>query len=220
MLFAITLLFQGCFEPKQEIMMPKNEIKNCSNSAFIEQTEICIPNLKGFTNIYENDVADTRFSHIISLLSSQKNEILAFYVENQGDDYSALYVNKTVKRDISNSEYKIMAETMGNYLKHIDFMEDVTEKIDNLLDDVAFPDIPVVIKQYSLNENVVTYFILEKTNNPDNEDIITLTSLNLIHIKSKMVLFNYVVNYIDHNTINTLSQKNDYVISRLLNENE
>ena len=112
-----------------------------------------------------------------------------------------------------------MSEKMGEYLKKADYLEKINETVEKeFLKNISL-DVPVSIEKYSLNDNVTTYLMLGKKNE-QNEDIYTLTSLNLIYLKNKMVIFNYTVKYNDFKTINKLKQKNDYFVTRLLNCNE
>jgi hypothetical protein len=52
-----------------------------------------------------------------------------------------------------------------------------------------------------------------------NEEIVSLTTLNLMYIRKKMILLNYIIKYNNSSSINDIKQKNDYFVMRLLNEN-
>ena len=212
-LYTIAILITSCDKSK------KND--TCKNKAIIEETEICLPEIKSLNNIFDKKDNNIyiKYSDIISTFTTVGNGLLAFYVEKSDAGYSCLYYNKKVGNDLSIEEYKIMSEKMGEYLKKADYLEKINETVEKeFLKNISL-DVPVSIEKYSLNDNVTTYLMLGKKNE-QNEDIYTLTSLNLIYLKNKMVIFNYTVKYNDFKTINKLKQKNDYFVTRLLNCNE
>lgn len=201
----------------------KKQNKDCNTTSKINQTEICLPNIKGLTNISLNN----KYESYIKQFTIQGNEMLAFYLDNSlinkatipKYNYASVYVNSQLKKNINKSVFKEMSNTMGSYLKKSNNLETIIKEIErNYLKNISL-DNPVVIDSYSLNKNIKTYLLLGKTIEYNNE-IVTITTLNLMYIQKKMVLSNYIIKYNNSNSINDIKQKNDYFVMRLLNENE
>lgn len=196
---------------------------DCNNTVKIDQTLICIPNIKGLTNISKNKDYDS----FVKQFTVKGNEMLSFYVDNllikdafiPKYSYASIYINSQLKKDIDKKTFKEMSNTMGSYLKKVDNIENIIKDVEkNYLKKISL-DAPVLIESYSLNESIKTYILLGKTIEHNNE-IVTLTTLNLMHIQKKMILSNYIIKYDNSNSINEIKQKNDYFVVRLLNENK
>lgn len=201
----------------------KKRKADCSTTAKIYQTEICLPNLKGLTNISKNK----KYKSYVKQFTIQGNEILAFYLDNSlineantpKYNYASVYINSQLKKNINKSVFKEMSNTMGSYLKKTNNLETILKEIErNYLKNISL-DNPVVIDSYSLNKNIKTYLLLGKMIEYNNE-IVTLTTLNLMYIQNKMVLSNCIIKYNNSNSINEIKQKNDYFVMRILDANE
>mgnify|MGYP003625150699 CR=1 FL=1 len=215
-ILILPFLFLQCFQSKKQKT-------DCSTTAKINQTEVCLPNIKGLTNISKNK----KYESYIKQFTIQGNEMLAFYLDNSlinevttpKYNYASVYVNSQLKKDINKSEFKKMSNTMGYYLKKSNNLETIIKEIErNYLKNISL-DNPVVIDSYSLNKNIKTYLLLGKMIEY-NTEIVTLTTLNLMHIQKKMVLSNYIIKYNNSNSINEIKQKNDYFVMRILDENK
>jgi len=215
-ILILPFLFLQCSQSKKQKT-------DCSTTAKIYQTEICLPNLKGLTNISKNK----KYESYIKQFTIQGNEMLAFYLDNSlineantpKYNYASVYINSQLKKDINKSVFKEMSNTMGSYLKKTNNLETIIKEIErNYLKNISL-DNPVVIDSYSLNKDIKTYLLLGKMIEHNNE-IVTLTTLNLMYIQNKMVLSNYIIKYNNSNSINEIKQKNDYFVMRILDANE
>lgn len=197
----------------------KKQQKDCNTTVKINKTKICIPTIKGLSNVTNNK----EYSEKIKQLGVLGNETLALYVkEPLNYESSSIYVNPNFKDDISESTYKEMSNKMGEYINKNNkngFINDyVKELLTNNLRNIDF-DKELLIDSYKLKKNIKTYLTLGKMIE-NNTEVYTLTSLNLMHIKNKMVISNYIIKYENSNSINEIKQKNDYFIMNLLSGNE
>lgn len=200
----------------------QNRKSSCENSSYVNQTEICFPSIKGMTNISKN----IKYVNFIKNITFQNNEMLSVYLDDvsinsdpySSSDMASIYVHSKNKNDISISLFNEMALKMGSFLKKSDNLSSIIKDLDrNYLRNISL-DSPILIESYSLNERVKTYLILGKKT-VNNKEIVTLTTLNLMYISKKMILSNYAIEYINSGSINSIKQKNDYFVFRILNEN-
>lgn len=201
----------------------KTNDTKCDTIANIANTKICLPELSKMSNILK--VAE--YDNYVKQFSGSKNTMLAFYLDNTAVaqeikpsyNCASVYINSEVQGDVGNTVFKAMSKTMGDYLKKADNLKTIIKDIENnYFQDLSF-DTPIVINSYNLNDDIVTYVLLGKT--IENEvEIVTLTTLNLMHVKNKMVLSNYIIKYDNSNSINVLKQKNDYFIMRIMEINK
>lgn len=216
MIMALCVLLTGCNGQREM----KTE---CDNSVIVNETKICLPKLKGFTDVSNNN----NYDDFKTVFEKPDNKIIGFYVENSAlnkvekpkYNFALIYVNSKLQKNINLIEFKQISKNMGSYFKKGDFWETIIKEVENnYLKNISF-DQPVLIDDYSLNSSVKTYLLLDKTFEAKKETI-TLTTLNLMHIQDKMVLFNYIIKYNNSNSINEIKQKNDYFTMRLLKLNE
>lgn len=211
-ILILSFLFLQCSDSKKQKT-------DCSTTVKINNTKICVPNIKGLSNVTNNK----EYSEKIKQLEIIGNEILALYVkEPLNYESSSIYVNPQFKDDISESTYKEMSDKMGDYLNKYNksgLINDYVKELEiNNLRNIDF-DKELLIDSYRLNKNIKTYLTLGKMIENYTE-VYTLTSLNLMHIENKMVISNYIMKYENSNSINEIKQKNDYFVMRLLNGNE
>lgn len=215
-ILIITLLFFSCGESRKKTI-------ECKTTVNIEQTEICLPNLKGLSNISN----DNNYKSYIKQFKAPGNNIIGFYIDNSllneinkpNYKYASIYVNSQLTKDINSTVFKQMSNTMGSYLKKADNLKAVIKDIEeNYLKNISLES-PIIIDSYSLNDNIKTYLLLGKTIEFNNE-IVTLTTLNLMHIQNKMVLSNYIIKYKNSSSIDKIKQKNDYFVMRIIDANK
>jgi hypothetical protein len=211
-ILILSFLFLQCTDSKKQRT-------DCNTTVRINKTKICVPNIKGLSNVTKNK----KYSEKTKQLEVVGNEILALYVkEPLNYESSSIYVNPQFKDDISESTYKEMSNKMGEYInKHnkSGFVNDYVKELEiNNLINIDF-DKELLIDNYRLNNNVKTYITLGKMIE-NYKETYTLTTLNLMHIQNKMVLSNYIIKYENSNSINEIKQKNDYFVMSLLSGNE
>ena len=194
----------------------------CADAVYIKETPICIaePNeLKEVSN-------DQSFSTFVNQFVSADNNIIAFYVDNETEpnsldsnkNYASIYTNKNMEKDLSKSQFNQMSKTMGSYLNKPSNINSILKDLNtNYFDNITLGK-PIVIDNYASNDNTNTYILLGKTMDNSGE-IITLTTLNLIYIKEKMILSNYVIEYENRSSIEELKLKNNNFISSLFKSN-
>lgn len=214
--FIFPILFIQCGESRKKTI-------ECKTTVNIDQTEICLPNLKGLTNISN----DNKYNSYIKQFKAPGNDIIGFYIDNSllnetnkpNYKYASIYVNSQLTKDINSTVFKQMSNTMGSYLKKADNLKAVIKDIEeNYLKNISLEN-PIIIDNYSLNDNIKTYLLLGKTID-FNDEIVTLTTLNLMHIQNKMILSNYIIKYKNSSSIDEIKQKNDYFVMRILDANE
>jgi hypothetical protein len=211
-ILILSFLFLQCTDSKKQRT-------DCNTTVRINKTKICVPNIKGLSNVTNN----IEYSEKIKQLEVVGNEILALYVkEPLNYESSSIYVNPQFKDDISESTYKEMSDKMGEYINKYNksgFVNDYVKELEiNNLRNIDF-DKELLIDNYRLNNNIKTYITLGKMIE-NYKETYTLTTLNLMHIQNKMVLSNYIIKYENSNSINEIKQKNDYFVMSLLSGNE
>lgn len=77
---------------------------------------------------------------------------------------------------------------------------------------------PIILEKYNLTESSSTIVMLNKI-----EEIqgvyYTLTAMNLVLIKNKILVFNYVLKYLEKGSINTLKTNNNNLLNELIKLN-
>lgn len=210
------ILFIQCKEPEKKSI-------DCETREKIEQAIICLPNLKGLANIAN----DNDYKSFIEQFKSVGNHIIGFYIdttsldytEKRNYNYASIYVSNQLTKDINTTAFKKISKTMGSYFSKEENLKKVIEDVEqNYLENISL-EIPIIIDSYSFDNEIKTYLLLGKTIESKRE-IVTLTTLNLLHVQNKMVLVSYILKYKNKNSIDKIKQKNDYIVMRLLKANE
>ena len=189
---------------------------DCEANTKIRLTTICLPSLKG-QKLISNDFD---YKDFIEKFTYQGNEIIGFYINRDKPEYEyvSVFVNSKYKQDVNTALFKKMYSSVGFSIRKTDDLELIIKNIeDNYLENISL-DRPTLVDSYSLNSKLKTCILLGKKIELDNE-IITISTLNLMHLKGKIVLSNYLIKYENSNSINELKQKNDYFLMRIFNAN-
>lgn len=189
--------------------------QNCSRTVKIDNhTEICLPNIIGLKEISR----DSQYRNLTKAISYGRNVMLGVYIDKNSFDFisATIFVNNAIKKDIDNKTFRAMSSQMGTFFKKDYNLKQLMKKYSVKKNFEIAKDI--VIESYSLNSSVKTYLLLGKVIR-ENKETVILKTLNLIHLKNKMVLSNYMIEYENSNSINKIKQKNDYFIMNLLDNN-
>ena len=203
----------------------KSERNTCKEKGFINQTEICLPNFQGFTNVK----SEQKYSEFIKRFEDVSNcNMLSFFINNStidqsnGDpkyNYIALYSNSAMKENIDKKTFKRTSEQMESFFYKEKEINLALRKLEAEFDQNLQYDKLILIDNYFLNKNISTYILMGKVSQ-NNKEFITISALNFLHIRDKMVLFDFVLKYDNHETINFIKQKNDYLVLQILNINK
>ncbi len=190
--------------------------QNCSRTVKIDNhTEICLPKIKGLKEVGK----DTKYRNLAQDYAILSNKVLGFYIEKSIPNpivTASIFMNKRVQQDMDNKTFEKMSEVLAFHLKK-SYDPDYLLKLCNLRTDLEV-DRDILIDSYSLNRDIKTYVILGKRK-IDNKETVILKTLNLIHLKNKMLISLYVIKYNNSNSINKLKQKSDYFMMNLLDNN-
>lgn len=216
--FAIIFLFFNAFKVYSQ--------SDCKSSVKYADKYICLPYIEGMTECYSVPIVKA----VVDLFDIEGNTTLAFYLndkiyknvhrllELEYDDYIKIYAPTSLMQyKIKQEELDIVKEAMkeelfsGLMIK----LEDILKEKE--LDELKF-DRPILIDEYSINSNVRTLFFLTKVSIEDHE-YFSLATLNIIRVKEKLILLAYYKDYDNHESINFTKAKNDYIVLKLIQEN-
>jgi len=199
-------------------------INDCKLFFNVQNTKICSPNVIGLKNVIHDKIYDK----LISDLTLEGHEMVGFYVndENQDkhtDDVVALYINSEMKRDYDLDNFKKICLNMRNFLEssiyhNLTQTKSVVELMRKVDSGIIKVDKTILIESYSINQRSFTFTTLGKRILEKGE-IYTITTINLLLIKNKIIIMNYDIKYSNHNSLNELRKKNDYFVQRILVEN-
>lgn len=197
---------------------------NCVRKADFGEIEICLPEIEGYQECY----SDPTVKQLADQTEVPTNMVLGFYLNNKTsekkdslglfsfDDYFKIYGTKQIKDYKANSKLlKQMQDILGGTFisENWETMEKEVEKI-GLAAEIG---VPIVIKNYNLNENSFTYIMLT-TYQVDGAEPYTLAmTINGLLINERLIWMAYYLNYEGEETILKLQKSSNTIVAKLLN---
>jgi len=200
--------------------------KECNKSVQFGDINICLPLIDGMTECYSTPIVKERADKF----NYEGNSILAFYLNNETykqvnkldeknvDDYFQIYVtNKLKDIKVGQSELNQMANMFDkNSLK--ESWNVLKEKIESNNDILSINN-PILIESYSTHEQARTFVMIIKYQ-VNNVESVLITISNMIQINQRLIWLAYYKVYEGEESIEAAKLKNDFIISKVINENK
>ena len=230
-LFAFCCIFflscDSTTESKTSKVTPiaKTTQKDCKESVAFGDIDICIPTIKGYVNVYNEEHQETKL--LLESREHQTNQIIGYYINSDSyekelyktlddSDYFKIYSVKNYRNKHTTSSdlkrtYQMVQEG---------FVKENWESINKKYDEIGRADEidqPIILDSYETNENFLTVIFLMKQI-IGNETKLQLVAMNFLLIKSRIVHYAYYLKYTDEN-LEKIKEMNNYIGLRILDEN-
>ncbi len=204
----------------------KKENSNECKKIYLGEKGICLPELKGMIECYNEPEIKTR----VDQFKVKGNTIHGYYMNDSlykiakentdyiviSDCYKVFSVNETHNISITPTQLKeLFAETAKIYRKNI--YNEALDEFDKKYKFITL-DSPVVIEEYQPHNNIQTALMLIRSNVMGKESF-SLMTLNLIIIKERLLFYSYYLMYNGNSSINFAKNKSDYYGLKIINEN-
>ena len=199
--------------------LPKKE---CDDSEFWSDIQVCLPNLQDMQNIRK----DSTFSLIINEMITVQNETLAIYMDNQTisilNSGDAIKPRKTFQinamktfadKPVANQDLKYITDNQSSFF---DQNWDELQKYIDVKNQNVNMDKPVLIEKYNLTDNSNQLVTLVKYGNSEN---IQVGILNNFIVDGRLLQGNFFIPYESHQSIIDAKSQNDYIMHKLLDAN-
>ena len=193
----------------------------CAVTVNMGQADVCLPNVEGMTECYANP----QVKELADMTEAPGNSVLAYYLTDAQynnleesmqtgfNDYFKFYVLNTIR------EQEITAETAEMVFGQMQgtFVDDQWERIDEELDN-QFPNMtigqPKVVDHYKPSSNSKSFVMFVKYQTEAGASNICL-SMNLIHVKNRIVFMAYYKSYEGEETVKIVKEKSNGIIQSL-----
>ena len=203
----------------------EDRIQACRNSKTFGDIEVCLPNVQGMVECYENE----DIKSYVSNFDFEVNQIIGFYLTQNDydnfnssdkpkmDGYLKIYSPKKMKnQEINNSNLDEMVQIFKkNFLESN--WDKISEKIEELGTNLRI-DSPILMENYKPNETTRTFITFNKIASETYEDF-QISALNLMNIKNRLIWVVYYKSYTGPEAIQDLKRKNDYLIGKIAMSN-
>lgn len=220
-LFLCFLIIVSCKNKNSEEI---SQVSICTKEAVFGDTTFCLPQLKGFTEGYKNDV----IKKILLPFENEQTKTLAYYIPDAV--FNTLIKNKDTVYDnyykvyapIIALNYSMTPFEMNEVLNNMaNGMREVSlEKLEEKLQDPNFlsPSTPILLERYSKNEKQSTVIaLMEDTSNQKTKaNAVAITALL---VKDRLVFVAHYLDYKNEQTISTLKTNNANFIESFLAAN-
>lgn len=197
----------------------------CEEKISYGKTTICLPEIDGMTECY----FVPKVKEMFDLFNYPGNSMLAVFLNNntftqvdkldeiEFDDYFTIYVtNEFADAKFDETILDELKKLMeNNYLKKS--WAEINQKMSKKIDFLNF-DKPILLESYALHNYARTFILLMKYRFNNQEKIIWGT-VNCLLIKEKIIFLAYYLDYNGMESIKPLKTKNDYIVLKLLDEN-
>ena len=226
--FVVLLSFLLSGQSKINInAQTKAPLENCRNSRQFGDINVCLPTINGMTECYSNSIVKARANKLYQAGST----VLGAYLNNDiytkvdqldelvFDDYIFVYApNKLQGIKIGGAELDNLINSMtGSYLK-----ENWTElkgKIEKYHDYLYTLGKPIILESYKPAEKIRTGIFLTKMQLGEKE-IISITILNVMEIKQRLICSAYTLNFDGEASIKKAKTKNEIFATQFITENK
>lgn len=203
--------------------------KKCSKTINIEKVEICLPEIDGMKECLNDDKIKNDLNNIGANYSTNNSNV-ALYISNEiyenpelhfGELFEDYFIISTVKDQqmkVSNEEFvKVCNEYKSLNKEFLVKWDEIKEKVNKSSKVLKLSDV-IVLKSYSLNDNVVSTLMLFQ-NEYDNKVTYYITIGNIALIKNHVIYYNYKKKYTDEKSLLEAQSKNDFYSLMLIQNN-
>lgn len=206
-------------------VVESHNIIECYKSVAFGDVDVCLPVIDGMTECYSHP----NVKMAADGLNYPGNSILGYYLNNSTyqqvdrifeitfDDYFQIYASNELKgMKVGRSELDMMAERLeSNYIREnwSDLAKEVRKNYDFSM------GVPILIDSYSPNKDIRTFVMLTKIQFDDDE-FISLTLMNIVRLKERLIWMAYYKNYAGEESIGKAKSKNDYLVLSLIDVNK
>jgi tetratricopeptide (TPR) repeat protein len=213
-----------------------NEVQKnpeCNNVVKFGDIEFCLPKIDGFIESYSNKILNKRANKF-----NKSILILAYYIKqsiNLGelneDEFNELELNEIIQVHSNEKLKNIKVDTtilnkVANELESNSFYKaenwDSLQRKSILISEISKMSMsrPLLIESYSSTEYSRSFVLLTKTQNEDEDELVSISISNLLIINDRMIYLNYIKDYQGRESINKAKAKNDFIIYQCLDANK
>lgn len=224
--FIVLCLICACVNSGNKKNMTASKNRNCDTSVLFGDVNICIPNVKGYKDAHSfPDMAKQS-----RMIEANGNAVLGFYISDTAnlgrttdvdlyyEDYYTIFSPQQLK-DVRSDESDLK-ETMRAALQNFSVQDwDSTKnRIKQMTSGQLEVNKPVLIRTYSLNDNISSAIVLMKVGHEGRMNSIVFC-MNMLLIKDRIVSMAYYLNYTGVESIIKLKKNSDRIALELLNAN-
>ena len=209
------------------ISCSSKESGTCVNSALYGYVNICLPQIKGMTECSAHPN--------IQLITQQylsSGPVLGYYLNNETykqidqfksgettyNDYFMIYGDYLRENyQATTNDLELMQRNLEQTLFEGTNYEQISSRIEEAYGTVS-PGRPVLLEKYSPQDNVLTMIVLIKYQNETGETTV-VSAVDCILIKKRLITLAYYVAYTGGASIESIKQKNNEAIKRLMETN-
>lgn len=201
--------------------------EDCERNARFGEVEFCLSEIAGYKECY----LEPRIKEIADATEVSTNVVLGYYLNDEDhDEFNS-------ETDFLFDDYfKIYGTTaIENYKADKDFVKEIKEIVtssflveswDELVKEVEGKGwdievgVPVVVKEYNLNEESFSLVMLVKYQFGEEEPYTVAMAINGILINERLVWMAYYLGYQDESTIAEVEENSNEIIKRLQESNK
>ncbi len=200
--------------------------KDCTKEVAFGDTTLCLPNVSGWVECYDNVNVKQRFDPY----DTSDNMTLAYYLSEKTykqvdnltgltfDDYFKVYApNQGKNKDMTASEMKQIVNMMsGSFISKT--MEETNKELQQKGKDISMTQ-PILIDRYQPQANASSVIILMNIGMGE-ESMIMAMEMTATVVKKRLVFMAYYLHYNDEKTIKELKKNSDLFVGKFLQNNK
>jgi hypothetical protein len=198
----------------------------CSRETNFGEKELCLPEVEGYKECYE----EPNVKQLADATEVPANRVIGYYLNDQTygkrdslglisfDDFFKIYGTLQIQDLDADKNFLEEMETLlgGNFIsKNWEQMEKEVDKIGIEVE----VGVPIIVKQYKLNERSFTFLMLTKYALEGIEPYTLAISINGLLINDRVIWMAYYLNYKGEETIISLANKSNDIVRKLLKVN-
>lgn len=202
------------------------QMDSCARNTEFGSKSICLPLLKGYQECYMTSPV----KEMADGTEVPQNTVLGFYLNQETydrkdslgnfafDDYLKVYGTKAISSVDAGQVLlnEIRALLANNFIsKNWDTMKKEIDQLDLQVE----VGVPIIVKNYSLNDSSFTFVLLANYTAAGEAPDTRAMTINGLLLKDRLVWVAYYLNYVDENTITELEQKTNLLVNQFLLQN-
>ena len=201
--------------------------KSCDNAVLYGYVTICLPQIKGMTECSAHPIVQQITQQYLA-----SGPVLGYYLNNEM--YKQIYLYKPGETAIdeyfmiygdylrenyraTESDLEIMERNLAQTLFEGDNFNQISSKVEEVYGTLT-PGKPVLLEKYSPHPNVRTMIVLIKYQNETGERNV-VSAVDCILVKNRLMTLAYYVAYSGGKSIDTVKEKNNTVVKKLMEIN-
>ena len=199
--------------------------KSCSNSTLYGYVSICLPQIKGMTECRTNPNVQQIIRNYL-----ESGPVLGYYLDNDTykqidrlseiafDNYFMIYGDyQRENYHAVHADLDLLEKSLEQTLFEGENFGTISSKIEEVYGTITAGK-PALIEKYLPQQNVTTMIMLIKYENESSETSV-ISAINFILMKNRTVNLAYYMTYSGGKSIDTLKEKNNEVIKKLMEIN-